>query len=110
MRNRVRKPYRPTPEQQRDWSLRKNYGVTLEQFRAMVARQRGLCAICAKDVTANSRTCHLDHDHKTGAVRGILCAGCNTAVGHIERAGIESFASYLAHPPAQSPDYKECWR
>lgn len=57
--------------------LRREYGLTLEQFDAMLTAQAGLCAICQREMTPP----HVDHDHSTGVVRGLLCQPCNTALG-----------------------------
>ena len=78
------------PEYQRRYKLRTKYSMTLEQFDAMVAAQQGLCAICRKEETARSRDgerrLKIDHSHATGARRGLLCHGCNTALGRVEDA------------------------
>ena len=59
--------------------LKRKYGLTLEDFEAMLASQGGGCAICGKpDVD------HVDHDHQTGRVRGILCFRCNVAIGQMD--------------------------
>ena len=91
----MRKPYRPTVEQERNQQLRKRYGITLDTFKAMLAEQGGRCVVCAKDISMGGRGCHVDHDHATGKVRTILCAGCNTTIGRIERVGLAAFATYL---------------
>jgi len=56
----------------------KQHGVSEEDYNAMVLLQNNLCAICNKP---SHRTLHLDHDHKTGKVRGLLCYACNTGIG-----------------------------
>jgi hypothetical protein len=67
----------------RRWAhtLRKKYGITLEQYEDMLAAQDGCCAICKRAVEAAPRRLHVDHDHVTGRVRGILCYLCNTGLG-----------------------------
>ena len=59
--------------------LKRNYGLTLEAFEALLVAQGGGCAICGKPDADN-----VDHDHRTGRVRGILCFNCNIAVGQLE--------------------------
>jgi Recombination endonuclease VII len=57
-----------------------SYGRTGEKreiFKWMTKRQKGLCAICKKFM----QRVHLDHDHKTGALRGLLCSKCNVGIG-----------------------------
>lgn len=72
------------PERCRAWERRshlKQYGLTTEQFTDLLARQGGGCAICLGPANGKGGTFHVDHDHSTGAVRGLLCHGCNTALG-----------------------------
>ncbi|WP_433449224.1 endonuclease VII domain-containing protein [Streptomyces sp. CA-142005] len=58
--------------------LKRNYGLTEAERDAMVASQYGLCAICLAAPPA-----HVDHCHKTGRVRGVLCFNCNSAIGKL---------------------------
>lgn len=70
----------------RKWELKKFYGLTVPQFNAMVLAQGGCCAICDSAnpglVNGKQRDWSVDHDHATGVVRGLLCRGCNTGLGH----------------------------
>lgn len=78
------------------------HGITLEQFEAILKRQSGKCPICLKDLDINSRFTHVDHDHKTGRVRGALCHWCNVALGHFKDnpAALKRAYNYLrAHGP-----------
>lgn len=52
------------------------YGLTLEQYEEMFSRQNGVCAICGKPPSPKRRL-HVDHNHRTGQVRGLLCRQCN---------------------------------
>lgn len=76
--------------QRRKKHLRR-YGLTVEQYDAMVEAQGGLCAICGQPETAVTRgrvvRLSVDHNHGTGAVRALLCRRCNVAVGVMENDG-----------------------
>lgn len=58
----------------------KKYGLTQEQYEELLTRQDGKCAVC-KTPMDGVRNEHIDHDHATGQVRGLLCSHCNTAIG-----------------------------
>lgn len=60
----------------------KSYGLTIAEYRAMVERQNGVCAIChGATVDRRKQRLEIDHDHTTGRVRGLLCSACNVAIG-----------------------------
>ena len=56
----------------------KKYGITKEAYYALMVAQNGKCAICGAECWLDLR---VDHNHETGAVRGLLCAGCNSGIG-----------------------------
>ena len=62
-------------------STLKQYGITPEEFNKMYADQNGECLICERHQTEFKETLSVDHDHKTGRVRGLLCGACNRAIG-----------------------------
>lgn len=62
------------------------YGFTLETFQAALDRQSNSCAICERAFSDDNLPV-IDHCHATGLTRGILCTGCNTGLGHIEKPG-----------------------
>lgn len=59
--------------------IQRKYGMTLADWAAMFAQQKGKCAICQHEMSGK-KTC-VDHDHRTGAVRGLLCNDCNHGLG-----------------------------
>lgn len=62
--------------------LLRRYGLTEEDFNAMLAAQNGACAICkSTDPQDRWGRFHVDHCHTTGKVRGLLCSHCNTGLG-----------------------------
>lgn len=69
------------PAKNKDCKLRKTYGITLEEYNAMLESQGGVCAICGGTEPAEGRMMAVDHCHATGKVRGILCSCCNRALG-----------------------------
>jgi hypothetical protein len=73
------------------------YGVTAEQYEAMYEGQGGRCAICGGEFDV---LC-VDHDHDTGAVRGLLCRPCNVGIGYLrdDPDRVEAAAGYLRAPP-----------
>jgi hypothetical protein len=62
----------------------KNYGynITVAAYENLVASQNGLCRICGKTREENGRELSIDHNHKTGKVRGLLCIQCNAGLGN----------------------------
>ena len=87
------KRYRENRKLRRDqWSCNK-YGLTMEELENLRNQANGKCEICSD----NRFLLHIDHDHKTGKVRGLLCPLCNHAIGSF-RENIENFqnaANYL---------------
>ena len=64
----------------RDYSLKFNYGITLKQYEKMLKQQNEVCAICG-EVNLDGRKLCVDHDHKTGKIRELLCDNCNHVLG-----------------------------
>lgn len=86
-----------------EWYARRHrrvtYGLSQEQFDELQAKQEGACAICHKPFT--KRIC-VDHDHETGAVRGLLCNPCNSGIGNLQDSieNLEAAIRYLrSHRP-----------
>ena len=75
--------YKRRPERKaadREGHLKRKYGITLADYDRMFDAQGGVCAICGEP-RPEERTLHVDHDHETGAIRGLLCFRCNNALG-----------------------------
>src|SRR5690242_4430850 len=58
----------------------RKYGITVGMYHMMLIKQQGLCRICNGPPIGKIRL-SVDHDHKTGKVRGLLCDKCNQAIG-----------------------------
>ncbi len=95
-------------EQQRDWRFKRNFGITLDDYRAMFAEQGGVCAICRRPerrlFRGQLKMLVVDHDHVTGRVRGLLCDDCNLALGRFQDSAdiIRRVLAYLT-PLEESP-------
>lgn len=85
----------------RSSELKRDYGITIEDYERMVAEQKGACAICEREPQGNPknprRVLFVDHNHETGQVRGLLCPRCNAFVAYIENHGhlLDKLRSYL---------------
>lgn len=80
--------------------VQKVYGLAPGEYEALYAAQGGVCAGCLR-ATGRTKRLAVDHDHKTGQPRGLLCGPCNQMLGH-GRDDPEFFrrvAGYLEHPP-----------
>jgi len=65
----------------RDAVIRKQYGITLEEYNNMLKAQDYKCAICGNQDEVEGRKLAIDHCHSTGDVRGLLCGKCNRGLG-----------------------------
>lgn len=67
--------------------LKLNYGIDLATYNALLVVQGGVCLICGcppRCGKTSSSALHVDHDHKTGAIRGLLCGRCNPGLGYFD--------------------------
>jgi hypothetical protein len=81
--NEYRHEYRRRPERKRadrDGHLRRKYGIGIDDFDRLLLKQSGTCAICEEPSPVEG-SLHVDHDHASGRVRGLLCVSCNNALG-----------------------------
>ena len=69
---------------QRKSYLKRAYNVTLEEYEQKLKEQNNCCAICNRHQSKFKRKLAIDHDHKTGKIRDLLCAGCNVDVSVVE--------------------------
>lgn len=79
----------------RRYSLKKFYGMALDEYDVLFAAQGGLCLICSRPVEGE-RGLAVDHCHKSGKVRGLLCRPCNSALGLFEDS-IERMQNAIAY-------------
>lgn len=95
---------RRTAARQNKWrrTLRE-HGLTESDYELMLAAQGSVCAVCGLPESQQSKTgvtfrLSIDHNHATGLVRGLLCGGCNTAIGKFREdpATMRAAMAYLA--------------
>ena len=83
----------------RHYFLKHKFGITEIQYNEMLKNQNNACAICKSEESGDIRTVALavDHCHKTGVVRGLLCSSCNKAIGFLKDSvqNLESAIEYL---------------
>lgn len=70
----------------RDWSynLKRWYGITPEQYQAMLDRQKGCCAICHYRPEEGGKRLSVDHSHASMHIRGLICSWCNDGLGRFK--------------------------
>lgn len=97
----VRRWYKENPDKvaatHRKAALKKNYGITPEQWDEMFENQKGCCAICDRHQDMFKKRLAVDHNHETGEIRGLLCAYCNHRVvgRHRDGAKLRKIADYV---------------
>lgn len=67
---------------EKNYNLKKNYGINIDQYNEMLKKQKNKCAICHNEFKPMKNT-HVDHNHITGKVRGLLCTKCNSSIGYL---------------------------
>ena len=80
---RVKKRHQDNPDRTRNNDLKRNYGITLQEHQQMFDGQKGVCAICKGEGDGKWKKLCVDHDHKTGKVRKLLCRNCNMILGQV---------------------------
>lgn len=80
--------------------LRWKYGLSIAEWDALYWAQDGGCAGCGRAREANGHRLAVDHDHKTGRIRGLLCKRCNQLLGKVEDNStlLRRLANYLETP------------
>jgi hypothetical protein len=100
------------PERFKVYYLKRNYGVSAEDYKDMLSSQGGVCAICAQPETARdpkagaARAMAVDHCHTSGRVRALLCSSCNTGLGLFRDDPVRTMAatSYLLRYKPATPN------
>ena len=103
---RVKKNHNPS--RSRQLHLKRKYGLTFAEFDKMLTEQNESCEICKSSVAGGkSNRFMVDHDHKTGRVRGLLCKSCNIALGEVndDLTTLKNMINYLSkHTGSYEPN------
>jgi hypothetical protein len=88
------------PDRHAIYEIRNRYKVSLEEAASLLERKKNGCEICGSKNKPS-----IDHDHSTGMIRGILCSGCNLAVGHANENPtiLRALADYIEKAGRYSP-------
>lgn len=89
----------------------REYGITHDEFLALLEAQGGVCAICGNSEDSKGiRQLGVDHDHKTGMIRGLLCNRCNPMLGYArdDIAVLQAAIVYLMREYPNQRDTTKC--
>lgn len=75
---------RDNPQRRRAIRIRSRYSISIEDYNELLLTQDGGCAICGKTPEEENGSLSIDHDHRNGKVRGLLCRECNAAIGKLK--------------------------
>jgi hypothetical protein len=85
-RERLKKARESNPDSFKEHKLKSTYGISMDEFFVLIDSQGHRCLICARQISGKVNPKELkafvDHNHKTGAVRGVLCLYCNSVIGY----------------------------
>ena len=84
-------------DQRKKANLKSDYGLDLSAYNQLLTKQLNSCAICLKSQEVIKKALCVDHDHKTGRIRGLLCDLCNRGLGHFfdNECNLERAVEYL---------------
>lgn len=94
--------------------IKSKFGITIDEYQRLLENQNGQCAICGykepQGATRHDRL-YVDHNHDSGAIRGLLCMHCNAGIGHFKEnlTILKNAIQYLENEkPCDDPKSKEC--
>jgi Recombination endonuclease VII len=98
----TRKYRAKNPDKISEGRIKLRYGISISEYQDLYNKQEGQCAICKThlnlDVTDKKTKAHIDHNHTTGEVRGLLCNNCNAGIGFLQDSALvcKLAADYLS--------------
>jgi len=76
--------HKSNKERVRHLNLVRDFGITLDEYNKLLTKQNECCAICKIHQNELNIALAVDHDHKTGKIRGLLCTSCNNGLGRFK--------------------------
>ena len=82
--------YQKNKDKHKDFVLKRKFGITLDEYNQLLKEQGDVCAICGRKErykhhqNGEIKKLSVDHDHKTGKVRGLVCTNCNAVLGYAQ--------------------------
>lgn len=97
---RQREARRKNPQRFKQYTLKRDYGISYAQYNELLEQQKGCCAICGYVPKENDKKLAVDHCHETGLVRGLLCSVCNLGIGSFKDSVLllKQAVTYLERP------------
>ena len=100
------------PERFKGYSLKRDYGISIQLYQELLVSQGGRCAGCGalsgseRSNNNGYKSLAVDHNHETGAVRGLLCSSCNKGIGCLMDSPVllRRLADYLEHHLQKAKD------
>ena len=77
-------------------TILRTFGITLKEYDKILEKQDGGFKICGTKIPRGSGRFHIDHNHSTGKIRGLLCSSCNVGLGHF-KDDIETLAKAITY-------------
>lgn len=99
----MREYSRRNPERAKSATLKKNFGITLDDYNEMLEAQGGVCAICGGEESGRYQYLAVDHDHQTKKIRGLLCHKCNKGIGCLKDS-VDVLQSAIRYLTANGPE------
>lgn len=95
--DKAKNAYRRDPESRWAYMIRYKFGISVEQYKAMLSTQDGVCLICKQPPSGRFKRLAVDHCHKTNKIRGLLCVKCNRVIGYLRDDPVvaDAAAAYL---------------
>ena len=92
-----REYYHLNKERIRDNYLRRTFGISLKEYNDLLALQNNVCELCGGSPVVKDKGFAVDHCHKTGKIRALLCRGCNVGIGNLKDDPelLEKAAAYI---------------